>query len=85
MNAADADTESTLTARLAELLGPLTEGPHADAVRAELDRLAAAPLPTLGTEHPAPPLGPTADQDRPHLSNGHSSHASRTADAVSPC
>ena len=49
MNTADADADSLLIARLAELLGPLTDGPTADAVRAELDRLAAMPLPTPQT------------------------------------
>lgn len=54
MNTADADADSLLIARLAELLAPTIDGPTAAAVRAELDRLAGTPLPTLTTEHPAP-------------------------------
>ena len=49
MNAADVDAESTLIARLAELLAPTIDGPTAAAVRAELDRLAGTPLPTPQT------------------------------------
>lgn len=101
MNAIDADTDSLLIARLAELLGPLTDGPTADAVRAELnrladgptaagvraelDRLAGTPLPTLTPEYSAPPMGPTAAPHVPHVPNGHGSRASRTAGAVLPC
>lgn len=47
MDHIDADPESTLAARLADLLGPIIEGPNAAAVAAALARLAAAPLPTL--------------------------------------